>query len=79
MKETFDKECRARSILKAVSWRIIGTADTVVLSWIMTGRVLIALSIGSAELITKLILYYLHERAWQLIPRGTIRRWLNLH
>jgi uncharacterized membrane protein len=53
-----------RSILKALSWRTLGTLDTFVLSWLITGRVDLAAAIGGTELITKTALYYLHERAW---------------
>ena len=53
-----------RHILKTISWRIIGTADTMILSWIITGSWKWGLAIGGTEVITKLLLYYLHERAW---------------
>lgn len=56
-----------RSITKAVSWRILGTIDTFMLSWLITGRVDLAAAIGGTEVITKMILYYLHERAWTKI------------
>ncbi|MFA5296880.1 MAG: DUF2061 domain-containing protein [Lutibacter sp.] len=56
-----------RSIVKAISWRIVGTIDTVVISWIITKELTLALSIGSIEIITKIILYYGHERIWNLI------------
>jgi len=56
-----------RSIVKAISWRIIGTLDTMVISWIITGELAIALSIGSIEVVTKMVLYYGHERIWNLI------------
>ena len=59
-----DKESRKRSIVKAISWRTLGTIDTFVLSWIITGRFEVAALIGGVELITKTALYYLHERAW---------------
>jgi uncharacterized membrane protein len=53
-----------RHILKTISWRIIGTIDTVILSTLLTGDWKIGLSIGGIEVITKMILYYFHERAW---------------
>ena len=56
-----------RSIVKAISWRIVGTIDTIVISWFITGTLTIALSIGSIEIITKMILYYGHERIWNII------------
>ena len=52
------------SVIKAISWRIIGTIDTIVISYLFTGQVNIALSIGGFEVITKMALYFLHERAW---------------
>ena len=59
-----------RSILKTISWRIVGTIDTIVISWILTGQIETALAIGSVELVTKMILYFGHERIWNLIPYG---------
>jgi uncharacterized membrane protein len=59
-----------RSIVKSVSWRIVGTMDTIIISWIITGKVAMALSIGSIELITKMILYFFHERLWNIIKWG---------
>jgi uncharacterized membrane protein len=47
-------ETHARSILKAISWRTLGTIDTFALSWFMTGRVEIAGSIAALELGTKI-------------------------
>ncbi len=55
---------RKRHIAKAVTWRIVGTIDTILLSWIITGNPLTGLKIGFAEVITKMILYYFHERIW---------------
>lgn len=59
-----------RSIAKAVSWRITGTVDTIVISWIITGHIKMALSIGVIEVFTKMTLYYLHERVWNRIKAG---------
>ncbi|WP_298366091.1 DUF2061 domain-containing protein [uncultured Lutibacter sp.] len=56
-----------RSVVKAISWRIIGTLDTMVISWVITGELAMAISIGSIEVVTKMILYYGHERIWNLI------------
>jgi len=55
---------KTRSICKAISWRIVGTLDTMALGWIITGDPLLGLKIGALELITKFVLYYLHERIW---------------
>ncbi len=53
-----------RSIAKTVSWRIIGTIDTIGISWLLTGELSLAFSIGSIEVVTKMILYFFHERIW---------------
>jgi len=68
------KESRKRHIFKTISWRIIGTLDTFLLSWIITGSPLMGAKIGMLEVITKMILYYLHERAWYRINFGLDRR-----
>ena len=56
-----------RSAVKAISWRIVGTIDTMIISWIITGELAMAISIGSIEVVTKMILYYGHERIWNYI------------
>ena len=53
-----------RSVIKTISWRVLGTADTMVISYLITGDLVMAASIGSIEVFTKMILYYYHERAW---------------
>lgn len=53
-----------RHIAKTISWRIIGTLDTMILSWIITGSWKLGLTIGGVEVVTKMALYYLHERVW---------------
>tara|TARA_Y100000389_G_scaffold204996_1_gene261767 strand:+ start:1468 stop:1920 length:453 start_codon:yes stop_codon:yes gene_type:complete len=62
-----------RHLAKTISWRVIGTIDTIILSWIISGDPLIGLSIGAAEVITKMTLYFLHERIWFKIPWGIQR------
>ena len=53
-----------KSVMKTVSWRIVGTIDTMTIAYLLTGELGIAASIGSIEVFTKLILYYFHERLW---------------
>ena len=53
-----------RHIAKTVSWRIIGTIDTIIISRIITGSWGVGLAIGGIEVISKMVLYYFHERAW---------------
>ena len=63
-------EAHSRSLAKAVSWRLTGSLDTFVISFIVTGRIGVAGSIAATELITKIALYYFHERVWAVIPWG---------
>ncbi|MEO8724199.1 MAG: DUF2061 domain-containing protein [Sphingobium sp.] len=58
------KESNPRSLVKAVSWRALGSIDTFVLSLLFTQNVKAAGAIASTEVLTKIILYYFHERAW---------------
>ena len=67
-------ESRLRSILKAFSWRIVATCTTVAIAYVVTGKVEMALTIGGLEFLLKIAFYYLHERAWQIVPLGTIRK-----
>ena len=55
---------KKRHILKTITWRIVGTIDTMVLGWFVTGDLKIGMAIGGFEVITKMILYYFHERVW---------------
>ncbi|MBP2832413.1 DUF2061 domain-containing protein [Aquimarina sp. U1-2] len=59
-----------RSIAKAISWRIIGTLDTLVVSYLLTGEIVLATSIASIDFVTKMILYFFHERIWNRIKWG---------
>lgn len=59
-----------RSLAKAVSWRITGTIDTFIISWIITGEPLIASGIALTEIMTKVALFWLHERVWNKISWG---------
>jgi len=73
-KTTYSKdknsESPKRSIVKSISWRFIGTLDTILISWIVTGTLSLAFSIGFIELITKMMLYFFHERIWNNITWG---------
>ena len=53
-----------RHIAKTLSWRVIGTIDTMILSALITGSWGVGLAIGGIEVISKMVLYYFHERAW---------------
>ena len=55
---------RKRHITKTITWRILASTDTLLISWLLTGSWKIGTSIASIEVLTKMILYYFHERAW---------------
>ena len=59
-----------RSVLKALSWRVVGTLDTLVVSYMLLGEIGLATSIASIDFITKLVLYFFHERVWNTIKWG---------
>ena len=59
-----------RSVAKSLSWRTIGTIDTILISWLVTGTLSLAFSIGAIELVTKMMLYFFHERLWNTISWG---------
>ena len=61
------EDSHGKSMVKAISWRIIGTIDTILISWLLTGTLSVALSIGSIEIFSKFFLYYGHERLWNII------------
>ena len=67
-------DSKKRHLAKTISWRIIGTLDTMTLAWIISGNPLTGLKIGAAEVVTKMLLYYLHERAWYKIDFGLPNR-----
>jgi uncharacterized membrane protein len=60
-------DSNAKSIMKAISWRMLGTIDTIVISYFITGQISLAISIGSIEVLSKMILYYFHERVWEKV------------
>ncbi|MGY0391263.1 DUF2061 domain-containing protein [Bizionia sp. KMM 8389] len=69
-KEGVTLESRKRHLAKTVTWRLVGTIDTMTLAWIISGDPTAALKIGFAEIVTKMLLYYLHERVWYKINFG---------
>jgi len=79
------RDSHLRSVLKAVSWRMVGTMDTFIVSFLvmhvlggqktnLVQTAKISGGIAGTEVITKVLLYYLHERTWARIPLGTIRK-----
>jgi uncharacterized membrane protein len=68
MTEYVVKETRMRSLLKALSWRIVATMTTALIAFWITGELDTAMAIGSIEFFLKFFIYYAHERAWQSVP-----------
>jgi len=63
-------EAHRRSISKSVTWRLMASLDTFIISFVITRRLTVAGSIAGAEIFTKIALYYLHERLWAIVPYG---------
>jgi uncharacterized membrane protein len=63
-------EAHGRSLMKAISWRVVGSIDTFVISFFVTGKLKFALSISIVETFTKIVIYYGHERFWDWVPWG---------
>jgi uncharacterized membrane protein len=59
-----------RSFLKAISWRVVGTIDTLIVSLFITGEISTASAIAGVDFVTKMILYFFHERVWNTIKWG---------
>ena len=80
--EAVSRESHLRSLLKGLTWRVLATLTTVCVAyWILKDRenaVKEALTIGGVEFFAKLGIYYLHERAWQHVPIGTVRKMAGL-
>ena len=69
-KSTRWTETHARSLAKAVSWRATGSLDTFIVAFVITRSPKIAVSVALTEIVTKILIYYFHERAWALVPWG---------
>jgi uncharacterized membrane protein len=63
-------EKHVRSLAKAVSWRIVATSTTVLLVFLFTGDLVISAGVGFLELLSKTVIYYLHERIWNMSNFG---------
>jgi uncharacterized membrane protein len=64
------REGHSRSLAKAVSWRTVGTIDTFIIGFFVTGKVSVAGTIAAIEVVTKILIYYVHERVWSAVPWG---------
>lgn len=71
------RESHVRSLLKGLTWRFVATTTTMSIAWIVTGEVELAVKIGGIEVFAKILIYYLHERAWAAVPYGAVRKWFR--
>ena len=67
-------ETRTRSLAKAISWRIFATLTTMLLVFVFTGNLVVSESVGLAELVSKIVIYYVHERVWNLLRFGKVQK-----
>lgn len=63
-------ETHRRTVMKTVSWRIVASLTTMSIVYLFTGKFLLSLGIGGVEVVAKILFYYLHERAWNLVSWG---------
>ncbi len=74
------KESRTRSILKAISWRVIASTTTFLLAYFIFSNsdcedvLEKSTYVAIAESVLKIIIYYFHERAWLMAPKGSVRK-----
>lgn len=67
--EKFIDNVLARHLAKTITWRIVGSVDTMLVSWWITGDIRMGLAIGGVEVFTKMFLYFIHERLWYRFGR----------
>ena len=77
--DALERDSRLRSLLKAITYRVTGTLTTSLIVFAVTGELTIAFAVGFVEPLAKIVIYYLHERAWQRVPHGAVRRLFDGH
>ena len=60
------KQTFKRSFYKTMTWRVVASLDTALLTWLFSCNIVTGLKVGGMEIVTKLIIYFLHERAWRV-------------
>jgi uncharacterized membrane protein len=66
-------ETQKRSIAKTISWRVVATIITGVVTYALTGRLDFAVTVGLADTVVKFFIYYVHERMWTRVSYGKVR------
>lgn len=69
-----NKESHLRSVIKGFTWRIIASTTILIITFFTTGHWETAFTVAGIEFVIKIFLYYLHERAWLMVPVGTVRK-----
>ncbi len=64
------REARLRSIIKALTWRVVATSTTMALAYLATRDMKVVMAIGAADVVIKLFFYYVHERVWGRLSWG---------
>ena len=77
-KHEYIEESHIRSIVKGITWRVIASTTILIITYLTTGEMDTAFKVAGIEFFIKLLLYYLHERAWLMLPRGTMRKWFGV-
>ena len=68
------RDIRIRSLIKTITWRILASLDTFLIAWFVSGSISVGGWVATIEVITKIILYYFHERAWNRVKWGQFEK-----
>tara|TARA_Y100001935_G_C17010378_1_gene362631 strand:+ start:159 stop:371 length:213 start_codon:yes stop_codon:yes gene_type:complete len=68
------RDIRIRSLIKTITWRILASIDTFLIAWLVSGSISVGGWIATIEVITKIVLYYFHERAWNRVKWGQFEK-----
>jgi len=71
---SFVRDSHARSIVKALTWRLLGLGFTFSAMWLVTRRLDLAAGVGVADFFVRLVAYYVHERVWNRVSLGRVQR-----
>jgi len=66
------RESHIRSVLKGITWRIIASATTMTVVYLVTGDLSLVASVGAVDVTAKVLFYYLHERTWGRVRWGLL-------
>ena len=64
------EDTEKRTLAKTISWRTTATLTTMIIVYVFTGKVSLTVGVGLVEVVSKIFLYYLHERVWGKVGWG---------